>query len=96
VAKSLPELYDEAKPLTSKIFANGLRSRIIICLDDNARFFDEIVDFVEADKRAVRSNLKALEEAKVVQCIDEIYSLTRELGKPSAKFLRESRKEDNF
>lgn len=88
MAKSLSKLYDEAKPLTSKIFANDLRVRIILCLDDNARFFDEIVDFVETDKTAVRRNLNALEKVKAVQCIDEIYSLTRELGKPSASFLK--------
>lgn len=89
MAKSLSELYGEAKPLTSKIFANDLRVRVIIALDEKAMFLDEIASFCEASEPGVRRELSELEKLKVVQCIDEIYSLTRELGKPTAKFMRE-------
>ncbi len=87
----LPELY-EAAPLARKIFANDLRVRIILCLNEKARFFDEIVNFVEADKYEVRQELRELEKLEVVECVDEIYSLTRLLGKPTAYFLRKIEK----
>lgn len=88
----LSELYKDAAPLISKIFANDLRIRIILCLNEKARFFDEIVDFVEAEKYDVRQELHELEKLEVVECVDEIYSLTRLLGKPSAYFLRKIEK----
>jgi predicted transcriptional regulator len=76
-------------PLLRKIYGNSLRIRILICLDEKARFLDEIADFIETNEYDTHQNLKVLEEAGVVQCVDEIYSLTRNLGVPSAKLLRD-------
>ena len=88
MAKSLSKLYEEAKPLMDKIFANELRMRVILALDEKAMFLDEIAGFVEASEPGVKHELAELEKVGAIQCIDEIYSLTHTLGKPTARFIK--------
>ena len=82
------ENYDIAAPFLKKLYGNSLRIRILIYLDEKARFLDEIADFIEASEYDTYQNLKVLEEAGAVQCIDEIYSLTRDLGKPAVDMIK--------
>jgi len=81
--------YDIAEPMLKKIFGNDQRIRIMLCLDDNARFFDDIVEFVEGKEFDVHQDLEALKDAGVVQCVDEIYSLTPRMGVPTVGFIKD-------
>jgi|GEM_PF-7079626 len=89
MAKSkLIKLYDEAAPLVKGIFANDLRIRIILALDEKAMFLDEIADFCESSEPGTKRELVELEKVGAIQCIDEIYSLTHTLGAPTARFIK--------